>query len=51
MKKTVILSAPYMMAQRERFKRVLEEVYGLEVIIPEVKQKLREDDILKYAGQ
>lgn len=51
MKKTVILSAPYMMTQRERFKRVLEEVYGLEVIIPEVKQKLREDDILKYAGQ
>lgn len=51
MKKTVILSAPYMMAQKERFKRVLEEVYGLEVIIPEVKQKLREDDILKYAGQ
>ena len=51
MKKTVILSAPYMMAQRERFKRVLEDEYGLDVIIPEVKQKLREEEILKYAGQ
>ena len=51
MKKTIIVSAPYMMTSVDRFRKVLEEHYGLEMIVPEVKQKLLEDDIIKYAGQ
>ena len=51
MKKTIIFSAPYMMTSVERFRKVLEDHYGIEMIVPEVKQKLLEDDILKYAGQ
>ena len=51
MKKTIIFSAPYMMTSVERFRKVLEGHYGIEMIVPEVKQKLLEDDILKYAGQ
>ncbi len=51
MKKTIIFSAPYMMTSVERFRKVLEGHYGIEMIVPEVKQKLMEDDILKYAGQ
>ena len=51
MKKTIIFSAPYMMTSVDRFRKVLEEHYGLEMIVPEVKQKLLEEDILKYAGQ
>ena len=51
MKKTIIFSAPYMMTSVERFRRVLEGHYGIEMIVPDVKQKLLEDDIIKYAGQ
>ncbi len=51
MKKTIIFSAPYMMTSVERFRKVLEGHYGIEMIVPDVKQKLLEDDILKYAGQ
>lgn len=51
MKKTIIFSAPYMMTSVERFRKVLEGHYGIEMIVPEVKQKLTEDDILKYAGR
>lgn len=51
MKKTIIFSAPYMMTSVERFRKVLEGHYDIEMIVPEVKQKLMEDDILKYAGQ
>ena len=51
MKHTVILSAPYMMTSVERFRRVIEGYYGIEMIVPEIKQKLLEDEIIKYAGQ
>ena len=51
MKKTIIFSAPYMMTSVDRFRKVLEGHYGLEMIVPDVKQKLLEDDIIKYAGQ
>ena len=51
MKKTIIFSAPYMMTSVERFRKVLEGHYGIEMIVPDVKQKLLEDDIIKYAGQ
>ena len=51
MKKTIIFSAPYMMTSVERFRKVLEGHYGLEMIVPDVKQKLLEDDIISYAGK
>ena len=51
MNKTIIFSAPYMMTSVERFRKVLEGHYGIEMIVPDVKQKLLEEDILKYAGQ
>lgn len=51
MKHTIIFSAPYMMTSVERFRKVLEGHYGIEMIVPEVKQKLLEDQILEYAGK
>ncbi len=51
MKHTVILSAPYMMTSVERFRKVIEGYYGIEMIVPEIKQKLVEDEIIQYAGQ
>ncbi|NPV86550.1 MAG: phosphoglycerate dehydrogenase [Anaerolineae bacterium] len=48
--KTVLLSAPYMLPQKDRFVRVLEH-YGLQVIIADVHERLSEQEILRYAGQ
>ena len=50
MKYTVLLTAPYMLPFVDRFKPVFES-YGIELIIPEVEERMEEDDILKYAGQ
>jgi D-3-phosphoglycerate dehydrogenase len=47
---TILLSAPYMLLSLARFQPVLEK-YGLEVISPEVHERLEEMDLLKYAGQ
>jgi hypothetical protein len=49
MKHTIILSAPYMMSSVERFRKVIEGYYGINMIVPEVKQKLTEDQIISYA--
>ncbi len=46
---TVLLSAPYMLASLERFRPVLEG-YGLEIIVPEVHERLSEAELLIYAG-
>lgn len=51
MKHTVILSAPYMMASVDRWRKVIEGYYGIEMIVPDIKQKLSEDEIIQYAGQ
>mgnify|MGYP000986887207 CR=1 FL=1 len=48
--KTVLLSAPYMIPFRERFAPVFEH-YGLEVIVPEVHERLSEDQLLALAGK
>lgn len=48
--KTILLSAPYMIPFKERFIPVLES-YGLKVIVPDVHERLSEDEILRYAGQ
>ena len=47
---TILLTAPYMLPFLDRFVPVLEG-YGLEVIVPEVHERLEEDEILRYAGQ
>lgn len=50
MKPTVLLSAPYMIPFKDRFIPVLEK-YGLEVIVPEVHERLSEEELLVYAGK
>jgi D-3-phosphoglycerate dehydrogenase / 2-oxoglutarate reductase len=47
---TILLSAPYMLPALDRFRPLLEG-YGLELIVPEVHERLEEDQILAYAGQ
>jgi D-3-phosphoglycerate dehydrogenase len=47
---TVLFSAPYMIPSLDRFQPVLDR-HGLDLIIPEVQERLEEADILKYAGQ
>jgi D-3-phosphoglycerate dehydrogenase / 2-oxoglutarate reductase len=47
---TILLSAPYILSSLDRFRPVLER-YGLDLIIPEVHERLEEVDLLKYAGQ
>ncbi len=50
MKYTILLSAPYMLPFLDRFKPVFAK-YGLELIVPDVHERMEEDDLLKYAGQ
>ncbi len=48
---TVLFSAPYMLPFLDRFGPVFKR-YGIDLIIPgEVRERLEEADILKYAGQ
>ena len=47
---TILFSAPYMLSSLDRFRPVLER-YGLNLITPEVHERLEESDLLKYAGQ
>ncbi len=50
MKYTVLLTAPYMLPFLDRFKPVFEK-YDLELIVPDVQERMEEADLLKYAGQ
>jgi D-3-phosphoglycerate dehydrogenase len=47
---TVLFSAPYMIPCLDRFRPVLER-YGIDLIVPEVHERLEEVEILEYAGQ
>ncbi|HAV78642.1 MAG TPA: hypothetical protein DCX53_14940, partial [Anaerolineae bacterium] len=47
---TVLFTAPYMIPFVGRFKPVFDK-YGIELIIPDVRERMEENDILKYAGQ
>ena len=47
---TILLTAPYMIPFLDRFRPVLEG-YGLEVIVPDVEERMEEEDLLRYAGQ
>ncbi|GAB4502656.1 MAG: phosphoglycerate dehydrogenase [Anaerolineales bacterium] len=48
--KTILLTAPYMIPFIERFRPVFDH-YGLELILPEVRERMEEADLLQYAGQ
>ncbi|KPL76060.1 hypothetical protein ADN00_11975 [Ornatilinea apprima] len=48
--KTVLLSAPYMIPYVERFRPVFSH-YGLNLIVPEVLERMEEDHLLQHAGQ
>jgi len=47
---TVLFTAPYMIPFVDRFKPVLDK-YGIELIIPDVKERMEEEHLLQYAGQ
>jgi len=47
---TVLLSAPYMLPLRPRFAPLFQK-YEIELITPEVKERLEVTDLLKYAGK
>jgi D-3-phosphoglycerate dehydrogenase / 2-oxoglutarate reductase len=47
---TVLMTAPYMIPFLDRFRPVLAD-YGIELIVPDVEERMEEEDILKYAGQ
>jgi len=47
---TILFSAPYMLPFVERFRPVFDH-YGIDLILPEVHERLEETDILSYAGQ
>jgi phosphoglycerate dehydrogenase-like enzyme len=48
--KKILFTAPYMIPFLDRFRPVFDR-YGLELIVPEVRERMEEDDLLKYAGQ
>jgi D-3-phosphoglycerate dehydrogenase len=50
MKYEVLFTAPYMIPFVDRFKPVFDQ-YGLELIVPDVKERMEEADLLQYAGQ
>jgi D-3-phosphoglycerate dehydrogenase / 2-oxoglutarate reductase len=50
MKYEVLFTAPYMIPFVDRFKPVFDQ-YGLELIMPDVKERMEEADLLQYAGQ
>lgn len=47
---TILFTAPYMIPFVERFRPVFDH-YGIQLIIPDVQERMEEADLLKYAGQ
>jgi len=47
---TILFTAPYMVPFVDRFKPVFEK-YGIELLIPEVQERMEEEHLLQYAGQ
>lgn len=46
----VLFSAPYMIPYLERFQPILAG-FGIELIVPEVEERLEEDQLMEYAGK
>ncbi|MFZ5822027.1 MAG: phosphoglycerate dehydrogenase [Chloroflexota bacterium] len=47
---TVLFTAPYMIPFLDRFRPLLEG-YGIQLIVPDVRERMEEADLLPYAGQ
>jgi len=47
---TILMTAPYMIPFLDRFEPVFAQ-YGLDLLVPEVRERMEEADLLKYAGQ
>ena len=47
---TVLMTAPYMIPLLDRFRPVFAK-HGIQLIVPEVRERMEEADLLKYAGQ
>jgi D-3-phosphoglycerate dehydrogenase / 2-oxoglutarate reductase len=47
---TILFTAPYMIPQLEHFRHVFER-FELELIVPQVQERLEETQLLAYAGQ
>lgn len=47
---TVLFSAPYMIPYRTRFQPLFDH-YGIDLIVPEVNERMEEEQILQYAGR
>ena len=47
---TVLMTAPYMIPFLDRFNPVFAK-YGIQLIVPDVQERMEETDLLKYAGQ
>src|SRR6266508_6012880 len=50
MKYTVLFTAPYMLPFVDRFKPVFDQ-YNIDLIVPDVHERMEESDLLIYAGQ
>jgi len=50
MDKTILLTAPYMIPFVDRFRPVFAD-FGIELIVPQVEERMEEADLLAYAGQ
>jgi D-3-phosphoglycerate dehydrogenase / 2-oxoglutarate reductase len=50
MRHHILFTAPYMIPFVDRFKQVFDR-YKLELIVPDVHERMEEQDLLKYAGQ
>ena len=49
MKYTVLFTAPYMIPFVDRFRPVFDN-HDIELIVPDVRERMEEDHLLKYAG-
>lgn len=47
---TILMTAPYMIPFLDRFKPEFEK-YSIDLIVPDVQERMEEEDLLKYAGQ
>jgi D-3-phosphoglycerate dehydrogenase len=50
MRYTVLLTAPYMIPFVDRFRPVFDQ-HNIDLIVPEVHERMEEADLLRYAGQ
>jgi D-3-phosphoglycerate dehydrogenase len=50
MKYTVLLTAPYMIPFVDRFRPIFDQ-YNIDLIVPDVHERMEEADLLGYAGQ